>query len=430
MSKGFRLAIVGVSTVLVTLLLVGAIMGRSADTNPSDPYRHIQVFTEVFSKIKADYVEEPDMKNVTLGAINGLLVSLDPFASYLNADQYKQYLKAKEHPHPNVGLVLSRKYGYEISIVDAIPGSPADKAGLATGDVIEAINGISTRDMPLAYADVLLQGEPNSTVELTVLRLKKPDPAKITLTRAAWKMPPMTTKIVENEIGIIKTQNLEEGQAKVIAQGIADLRKQGAKKLILDLRDCASGEPGEGVPVANLFLDKGQIGSLLGQKVARQVFEADPGKAVYKDPLVVLTNRGTAGAAEVVAAALLDNKRAQIVGERTYGDAAMRKAITTDDGGAVLIAVAKYYAPNGKAIQETSVTPNVLVADQEPEAIDEEAPKPEQPKSSEDEILKKGLEVLSKGSRQAGSTGGVPGMSRQEPEKILTPLGVPKPQQP
>ena len=140
MSKRFKLAVVSVSTVLVTLLLLGTVMGHSADTaNPTDPYRHINVFTEVYSRIKGEYVEEPDMKNVTLGAINGLLVSLDPFASYLNADQFKQYQKAKESPKPNVGLVLSRKYGYEISIVDAIPGSPSDKAGLSTGDVIEAI---------------------------------------------------------------------------------------------------------------------------------------------------------------------------------------------------------------------------------------------------------------------------------------------------
>lgn len=429
MTKGFRLAIVSVSTVLVALLLVGAIMGRSADNNPSDPYRQIQVFTEVFSKIKADYVEEPEMKNVTLGAINGLLVSLDPFASYLNADQFKQYQKATENPRPNVGLLLSRKYGYEISIVDAIPGSPADKAGLATGDVIEAINGISTRDMPLAYAEVLLQGEANTTVELTVLRLRKPDPTKIALTRAAWKMPAMTAKMAENEIGMIKTQSLETGKAKAIAQAVADLQKQGAKKLILDLRDCASGEPSEGVAIANLFLEKGRIGSLAGQKIPQQAFEADPAKVIYKDTLLLLTNRGTAGAAEVLAAALLDNKRAQIVGERTYGDAAMRKTITTEDGGAVLIAVAKYYAPNGKTIQETSVTPNVLVADQETDQDLDDSPKPEQPKSGEDEILKKGLEVIKQGPQQAAAGQNAPAMRRQEPQQILTPLGIPKAQQ-
>jgi carboxyl-terminal processing protease len=426
MSNGFKYAVISVSTCLVALLLIGAVLGQNPETSPSDPYRHIYVFTEVFSKIKADYVEEPDMKNVTFGAINGLLVSLDPFASYLNTDQYKQYLKVKSNPKAGVGLVLSRKYGYEIGVVDAIPGSPSDKAGLSTGDIIEAINGISTRDMPLAYADVLLHGEPGSSVELTVLRLRKPEPAKISLVRAEVKAPALVSKMLDAETGYVMVEDLGAGQTAGVQAAISELSKKGAKKLVLDLRHSVINVPEEGVALANLFLEKGTIGSLSGQKVTKQVFEADPAKVIFKGPMVVLTNRGTVGAAEVAAAALLDNKRAQVVGERTYGDAALRKAVSTEDGGAVLLAVAKYYSPSGKAIQDNSVVPSFAVADAEPEALDEDdaAAKPEEKKEpskpAEDSILKKGLEVLNGKGVQAAKVDVKPGEA-----KVLGPLNVP-----
>ena len=427
----FKYAVVTVSTCLVALLLIGAVLGQSSDTGPADPYRHINVFTEVFAKIKADYVEEPDMKNVALGAINGLLVSIDPFASYLNADQYKQYQKTLADPKAGLGLLLSRKYGYEIGVVDAIPGSPADKAGLSTGDILEAINGISTRDMPLAFADVLLHGEPGSTIELTVLRLRKPEPIKMTLTRSVIKAPVLVSKMLDKDTGYIAVEDLSAGKAAGVQTAIAALQKQGATKLVLDLRHSSLSTPEEGVALANLFLEKGTIASLSGQKVPKKVFEADPAKTIFKGQMVVLANRGTSGAAEITAAALLENKRASVVGERTYGDAALRKAIATEDGGAVLLAVAKYYAPNGKAIQDNSVVPTFAVADAESEAIvDEDDDKPAKPEvkepakqPGEDTILKKGLEVLSGKIVQAANP---PVTVHPAEPKVLGPLNLPQ----
>jgi carboxyl-terminal processing protease len=402
MNKRFKLAVVSLSSLLVALMLAGAVLGQNTPSSSSDPYRHLDVFTEVFAKIKSDYVEEPDMNSVTLGAINGLLVSVDPFASYLSADQYKQYRRVLENPKGGVGLLLSRKYGYEIGVVDAVSGSPADVAGLATGDIIEAINGISTRDMPLAFADVLLHGDPGTTVELTVLRLRRPEPSKVVLTRAMVKPPAPSAKMLDGEAGHVQVHDLAPGASKEIAKLVQSLVAQGAKKIVLDLRTCASGAPEEGIALANLFVAKGLLGSLAGQRSPKQTFEADPAKAIYQGPLVVLTRRGTTGAAEVAAAALLDSKRAEIVGERTYGDAAVRKAVTTEDGGAVLLAVAKYYSPSGKPIQESSVTPTHPVISTEPDPTDEGQPdKPGEPrKPQEDVILKKALEVLSGNPRK------------------------------
>ena len=148
MNSRIKYFVASTSTCLVFVLLFGAMRGKSA--SPEDTYRHLAVYTEVLSRIKSDYVEEPDMKSVTLGAVNGLLESIDPYASYLNADQYKQWLASKDQKKASVGLVLSKKFGY-VGIVDAIPGSPAAKAGLGTTDVLETINGVATRDMPLAF---------------------------------------------------------------------------------------------------------------------------------------------------------------------------------------------------------------------------------------------------------------------------------------
>src|ERR1700735_625346 len=169
MSRRFQFVVVAFSSAVVALLLFGAV-GRSA--SPDTPYAHLGVYSEVLSRIKADYVEEPDMKAVTAGAINGLLESIDPYASYLSADQFKQYQKAAGEQKPDVGLVLSRRYGY-LSVEDAVPGGPAAKAGIITGDVIESINNVATRDMPLAFSQMLMAGENGTTLELSVLRVRK-----------------------------------------------------------------------------------------------------------------------------------------------------------------------------------------------------------------------------------------------------------------
>jgi len=401
--------------------------GRSA--SPEDTYRHLAVYTEVLSRIKSDYVEEPDMKSVTLGAVNGLLESIDPYASYLNADQYKQWSKSKDQHKAGVGLVLSKKFGY-VGIVDAIPGSPGAKAGLTTTDVLETINGVATRDMPLAFAELLLDGEPGSTVEVGVLRLRKPEPQKITLTRAAIQYPAVTAKMLPDQIGLIQAQSLEGSKVKEIAAKVEELQKQGAKRLVLDLRHSSTGGPEEGTKLANLFIDKGLITYIEGQKVQRQDFSADAAATISRLPLAVIVNRGTANGAEVAAAALMDDKRAEVVGERTYGNASVRKAITMDDGSAVILSVAKYYSPGGKAIQDTGVTPSVPVPEADAVTIDDDGnpATPEVPvQPGEDVLLKKAIEVVTKGKATVASASGTETkktMDGQPP--IITPASPPK----
>lgn len=420
MNSRFKLVVVTSSTFLVVLLLVGAVVGQSA--SPEEPYRHLSVYSEVLSRIKSEYVEDPDIKNVTLGAMNGMLESIDPFASYLNADQYKQYLKAQDSRKAGVGLQLSRKFGY-VGVVNALPGSAAARAGLGTGDMLESIGGVATRDMPLAYAEMLLQGEAGTTVDVTALRVRKPEPQKITLTRAVRKFPSVTSKMLPNGIGLVQVPSMETGKLKEITAQLNSLQKQGAKKLILDLRNSGLGSPENGVEIANLFQEKGTITYVEGQKHPKQTFEAAAGKASYKDvPMVLITNRGTAGAAEIVAASLLDSKRAEVIGERTYGDAAIRKAITMDDGAAVILSVAKYYSPSGKSIQDDGVTPTVPVTAAEAfvdTEEDQEAPAAPEPLKEEDDLLlKRAIEVLTKGKDAADP---------QVASRPDTPLNAPNP---
>jgi len=279
-----------------------------------------------------------------------------------------------------------------------VPGSPAAEAGLSTGDMIETIKGVATRDMPLAYASLLLRGQPGTSIDLTVLK-RRPEPQKVTLTRVAAVNPPLQSKMLDGQIGYIDPETLNSSRVEQVSAALKSLQAKGAKKIILDLRNCGTGEADAGVELANLFLDKKMITYAQGQRYPRHDYMAEQNKQVSTLPLVVITNRGTASAAEVAAAALGEDKRADLVGERTYGDASIRHTITMDDGSAVILSVAKFYGPDGKAIQDNGVTPGTLVTepdsatdvdqDGEPIANANEA------KPSEDVLLKKAIEVAS-----------------------------------
>jgi carboxyl-terminal processing protease len=252
----------------------------------------------------------------------------------------------------------------------------------------------------------LLKGDAGSTVDLSVVRVQRPEPQSVKLTRAVLTLPAVEEQMVAGQqVAYIKPGALSAAKVKEAAAAIEKLQKQGAQKLIVDLRNTAVGEPEDGIAFANLFLSKGRITYLQGQKVARQNFDADPAKAITNLPVVVLVNRGTADAAEIAAAAIADNKRGELVGEPTYGEASLRKPITMEDGSAIILSVAKYYSADGKAIQDSRVTPKNQVVQPEPQVdFDEngeplpEAQKDQQPaapkKLEDDPMVKKALEIL------------------------------------
>ena len=393
-----------VSSFAVLLFVVVGSMGGVHASSTDGSYRQLQVYSEVLSRVRSEYVEEPNIPKVTDGALHGLLESLDPNSSYLTAEAYKQYKAHKNEAKGEIGATVSKRFGYA-AVVSVLPGSPAEKAGIEATDIFESIEGISTRDMSLPEIRNLLAGTPGSQVNVSVVRARRAEPQRVVITRDLISIPPVSDRMMEADIGYIKVEALTKGKAQEITSKVKSLERSGATKLVLDLRNSSEGDEGEGVAVANLFLNHGTITYLQGQKYPRQAFNADPAKAITTLPVAVLVNKGTAGPAEIVAAAILENARGDVVGDKTFGDGSVQKTIDLPDGGALILSVAKYYTPSGKAIQDTAVTPNVVVADEEETVIseDEEQPNaPEEeakPKNTNDDQLKKAVEVL---KRRAG----------------------------
>src|SRR5271170_1123390 len=361
MSTKLKVTIIGSSLAVLLFSIVGTHVSVRASSNDG-AYRQLSVYSEVLSRIRLEYVEEPNIAGVTDGALHGLLESLDANSSYLSADEYKRYKSMKSGGKADIGATVSKRFGYA-AVVAIIPGGPAEKAGVDNSDIIESIEGKSTHDMSLAEIHGLLAGDVGSTVTVAVVRPRRAEPQKIVITRDMVTIPAVSDKMLADNVGYIQVDSFPEGKTQEIATKIRELQKQGAKNLVLDLRNSAGGTEAEGVATANLFLDHGTITYLQGQKYPRQAFNADPGKDVTKLPVVVLVNRGTAGPAEIVAAAILENARGDVVGDKTFGDGSVQKLIEMPDSSALILSVAKYYSPGGKAIQDVAVTPNVLVAD-------------------------------------------------------------------
>jgi carboxyl-terminal processing protease len=400
MSMKTKAAVLVSSFAVLLFVVVGSFGGVHASSNDGS-YRQMQVYSEVLSRVQSEYVEDPNIPKVTEGALHGLLESLDANSSYLSAAEYKDYKAHLSEAKGDTGAVVSKRFGYA-AVVAVIPGSPADKAGLQDGDILESVENKSTHDMSLAEVRSRLMGPPGSNVTVSVVRARRAEPDKITLTRDLVAIPPVSDKMLSDGIGDIQVDAFSKGKSQEIANKIKALQKDGAKKLILDLRNCAEGEESEGIATANLFLNHGTITYLQGQKYPKEAFNADPTKAITTLPLVVLVNKGTAGPAEVVAAAILENARGDVVGDKTFGDGTVQKVIELPDGAALILSVAKYYSPSGKAIQDVAVTPNVLVADEVDSVIsDDDGTEPsaeeqpeEKPKNAPDDQLNKAIEVL------------------------------------
>lgn len=399
-------AVLLIFSLAVVLLTVAGGLGVKASSSDG-AYRQLGVYSEVLSRIRSDYVEEPNLPHVTDGALHGLLESLDANSSYLSPSEYKHYKQLKAEGKANIGAAISKRYGYG-AVIAVVPGGPADKAGIENSDIIEAIEGKSTRDMSLAEINGLLSGQPGSVINVSVVRPRKAQPQKVPITRDIVKDPPLSSKMLEDGIGYVRVDGFNKGRTQEIAARVKDLQKQGAKKLVLDLRNSGFGEVDEGVATANLFLNHGTIAYVQGQKYPKETFMADASKTITTLPVVVLVNRSTAGPAEVVAASILENARGDVVGDKTFGVGSIQKVIEMPDGSALILSIAKYYSPNGKSIQDTAITPNILVADTSDDFVapddDADSSAPEAPKKKDnqpDEQLRRAIEVLKNRDQKA-----------------------------
>jgi carboxyl-terminal processing protease len=407
MSTRAKAAILTFSFAIVLFAVIGGLGVKASTTDGA--YRQLGVYSEVLSRIRSEYVEEPNIPQVTDGALHGLLESLDANSSYLDPAEFKVYKQRKSEGKASIGATVSKRFGYA-AVVSVIPGGPADKAGLESGDILEAIEGKSSREMSLAEILGYTTGQTGSNLTVSVVRARRAEPTKVVITRDVVNPPAPQDKMVENGIGYVKVVSFAKGKSQDVANKIKSLQKNGAKKLILDVRDASDGEMSEAVAVANLFLNHGTIGYLQGQKYPKETYTADPQKAITNLPLVVLVNRGTAGPGELVASAVLENNRGDVLGDKTFGMGSVQKVIDLPGGAGLILSVAKYYTPGGKALQDAAVTPNILVADKDDDfpLPDEDADTPkdkDEPlrkrEKTTDEQLKRAIEVVKNQTQKA-----------------------------
>ena len=353
-----KIAIVVFSTIIAFYAIVGSFMSKSGQVVArGSQYGQLQIFDEVLSHIIRDYVDQPDLEKVRIGSLRGLAEGLDPYSAYLTPEQVKQY-----DPKSNrgeTGLILSKVGGYAYTVA-VLKGSPAEQAGIRAGDFIEYLGKVPSRDLSLYDVDQLLGGQPGTTVDIRILH--QGQSRKMTLSRAKIVQPTIESRIEEPGVGYIKITTLADGKAAEVKTAVTDLVAKGAQKIVLDLRGAANGKLQEGVAVANLFAGSGNLARVLGKGEKEiQTIAADQAKVVFNGPLAVVIDRSTAGAAEVIAAAVRDQKRGELIGERSFGTGSEQQLFKLSDEGALLITVAKYAPATGKAFMEEPINPTVKV---------------------------------------------------------------------
>jgi len=390
MSPRARLLVAMVSTGLVTYVAFGTVFGRAlGDTS----YTQLSVFNEVVRLVLDSYVDPVNLDRAMAGARVGLTEALDGDSAFLDAEALKAYQLPSKEADAEIGILLSRRYGFLV-VVATRPGGPAAKAGVKSGDGIKSIDGRYCRTMSVPEAERLLRGAPGSSLKLRLLR-QSSDPIDVSVVREKASAPePLHAKLLDGGVGYLRMSELSPRTADQAATEVEGLKRGGAKSLVLDLRGAAFGTPEGAVRVAELFLKGGVVTRLLGRRVEEKTFQADPARSIWGGPMESLVDGSTAGPGEIVAAALQDSGRSSLVGEHTFGRAPVQKVVPLPDG-ALLLTVAKYVSPKGNAIHGKGLEPTTVVAS--PEEDDEAPAAP-----AKDLILDKALEILASSEKKAG----------------------------
>jgi len=420
MSFRGKLSILMVSAAIGLYAVIGGILSpwTRAQQPINDSNAQLRIFESVLQHIQNDYVDEPNLEKVRFGALRGLVGGLDPYSSYLTPQQVAEFAGAEGSKKVGIGAEFSQVSLY-LYVVSVLKDSEAEKAGLRSGDVVEYIENKATRDISLYDAKQLIYGQPGTFVNLRILR-SGARPFSIKVTRGNGTMPQSQVRVEPGKTGVIKVFQLGTGEAANIRTQIQNLQKQGVQKLALDLRGLAIGTIDEAVSVANIFIGEGELAKVVGKdnKVLR-TYTADPSKVLFNGKVAVLIDLGTAGPGEVIAAAMLDRKRGEVVGERSFGAGTEQQMFKLRGGDGLLLTTAKWASPGGVAFlgddrESMGVKPSVEVKrpdtpepveveelidqqedqEQNPQATPIPAPAPEVKKPVEDIQLKKALELL------------------------------------
>lgn len=383
MTNRTRFVLLMVTAPILAYTLVGGLLGRVVAREGT--YQHLRVFEDVVSLVSTNYVEEVEPEHVMRGALWGLAEGLDPQSVYLTEDEAREYESASVSGEVGIGVTLTRQY--YVQIVAARDGSPADDAGLIPGDFLRSIADAPTRTMSTIRAQQLLHGAPGSTVQVSVIRGNAAEPMDIEVRRSGDRSANVTSRIVAPGVGYIRIAEFDETTPDAIESAAEAVGGQGATKLVVDLRGTAIGAFETGIASAALFINADTL-VIRETSVTQQPVARGTAPASIAVPVVLLTNPGTAGAAEVFAAALIDTERAETVGLRTAGRAAEQTLVDLPGGGGLLLSSTRYLAPSGAPIHRVGVEPSVAVPTPMTE-LGQPRPNPD-----EDPVLDRALEHL------------------------------------
>jgi carboxyl-terminal processing protease len=345
---------------------------KTPTTGNADLYEQLNLFGDVYNKVRDDYVEEVTDKKLMENAINGMLVSLDPHSSYMNEDDFRDMQVQTRGSFGGLGLEVTQDNGL-VKVVSPIDDTPAAKAGLQPGDLITHLDGQPVMGMGLNDAVEKMRGQPGSAIKLSIRRGTK-EPFDVTLTRAVIKIVSVRSRMIQ-DVGYLRVTVFNEQTEVGIRKAAEELKhanKHGLAGLVLDLRNNPGGLLDQAVSVSDDFLDAGEIVSTRGRKKEEgQRFFAKTGELFPNVPMVVLINGGSASAAEIVAGALQDHHRAVVVGSKSFGKGSVQTVIPLPGHGAMRLTTARYYTPSGRSIQNTGIEPDITVPPAKVELVDE-----------------------------------------------------------
>ncbi len=357
----------------LSLVMLGAIIGAMLTigqsvfaTKQSEtlPLAELRAFTDVFTRIKQDYVEQVDDKTLIEYAIRGMLSGLDPHSSYLNEEEFNELRVGTSGEFGGLGIEVNMEDGF-VKVVSPIDDTPAQQAGMKSGDLIIRIDGKPVKGMTLNEAVKLMRGKPGSTINLTVVRQGLDKPLSVDIVRAIIQVNSVKHRLMDNDFGYLRISHFQVKTTQNMLEAIDTMNTESKGKLkglVLDLRNNPGGVLSAAVGVSNAFIEKGLIVYTDGRETGSRLrYNANPGDAMNAAPVVVLVNGGSASASEIVAGALQDHKRAIIMGEKTFGKGSVQTIQDLQTGGAVKLTTARYYTPSGRSIQAKGINPDIVV---------------------------------------------------------------------
>lgn len=353
------------SRILTTLLIASSLNAVYADTETNPiPLDEIRTFTEVFAKVKNDYIESIDDRQLIENAIRGMLEGLDPHSTYLDKEDYKDLQEGTTGEFGGLGIEVGMEDGF-VKVISPIDNTPASRAGIMAGDLIIRLDDKSVKGMGLNDVVNLIRGKPGSDIELTIVRESEEKPLTFTLTRDVITVKSVRGKILEPGFGYVRISNFQSHTAEDLRKAIEKLKQNNKEKLvglILDLRNNPGGILNAAVGVSDLFLDNGLIVYTEGRiKDSKLKFTAKPSDILRNAPIIVLVNGGSASASEIVAGALQDHERAIIMGEQTFGKGSVQTILPMNDGAALKLTTARYHTPSGRSIQASGIKPDIII---------------------------------------------------------------------